>query len=61
MLSGTSELIANYESNLIPFQGGFQLLVVVYDEDPLNSDDHVDNVYIESYLSPGGSIPEVSS
>ena len=33
--------------------------MVVYDEDPVGSDDHVDNVYAEEYLSPGHSISQV--
>lgn len=32
----------------------------IYDED-INSDDHVDDVYADEQLSPGGSISEVSN
>ena len=39
-------------------QGGFQLLVSVYDDD-LNSDDHVDDVYAERSLSPGSTVSQV--
>lgn len=37
-----------------------QFFVSVYDEDNINSDDHVDDVYAEERLSPGESISEVS-
>lgn len=33
----------------------------VYDEDDINSDDHVDDVYVEHNLNPGGSVSQVSS
>ena len=37
-----------------------QFFVSVYDEDNVNSDDHVDDVYAEERLAPGESISEVS-
>ena len=33
----------------------------IYDEDDTSSDDHVDDVYAEHNLSPGGTISEVSN
>ena len=37
-----------------------QFFVSVHDEDSINSDDHVDDVYVEERLAPGKSISEVS-
>lgn len=37
-----------------------QFFVTVYDEDDINSDDHVDDIYVEERLNPGESISEVS-
>ena len=59
MRSSEIELISGV-SDSPPFQGGFQLLVSIDDEDDINSDDHVDDLYVERNISPGGSIAEVS-
>ena len=40
-------------------QGGFQMFVSIYDEDDINNDDHVDDLYAQESLSPGQSISEV--
>ena len=45
---------------LYDLQGGFQLLVSIYDDDDSSADEHIDDVYVEGEVSPGGSIPNVS-
>ena len=45
---------------MISMQGSFQLLVSIYDDDDSSADEHIDDVYVEGEVSPGGSIPNVS-
>jgi Golgi apparatus protein 1 len=40
------------------WRGGFQMFVSIYDEDDINNDDHVDDLYAQERLNPGQSISE---
>jgi hypothetical protein len=60
---GSSQIASGVSNPMIfrgdIWRGGFQMFVSIYDEDDINNDDHVDDLYAQERLNPGQSISEV--